>query len=92
LKAIRRNKTFTDGEEDLIKQMISTWEDGNIPSSISKEVLKEIKGIVDPVRIFYIIRDLLPEKYLEKRHGKKRTNLSGDTEIILSSYLQKGEV
>ena len=25
LKAIRRNKTFTDGEEDLIKQMISTW-------------------------------------------------------------------
>ena len=92
LKAIRRNKTFTDGEEDLIKQMISTWEDGNIPSSISKDVLKEIKGIVDPVRIFYIIRDLLPEKYLEKRHGKKRTNLSGDTEIILSSYLQKGEV
>ena len=48
LKAIRRNKTFTDGEEDLIKQMISTWEDGNIPSSISKEVLKVIKGIADP--------------------------------------------
>ena len=91
LKAIRRNKTFTDEEEELLKRMINTWEDGNIPSSISKEVLKEIKGMTDPLRIFYIIKDLLPEKYLEKRNGKKRSSLSGDTEIILSSYLKKGE-
>lgn len=91
LKFIRRNKTFTDDEEALIKQMIGIWGDGNIPSSISKEILKEIKGIVEPIKIFYIIKELLPKKYLEKRQGKKRTSLLGDTEVILSSYLKKGE-
>lgn len=91
LKAIRRNRTFTNEEENLIRQMIGTWEEGNVPSSISKEILKEIKEEVDPVRVFYIIKEFLPEKYLEKRQSKKSSTSSGITEVILSSYLQKGE-
>lgn len=92
LKGLRRIKSFTDKEEDLINRMLKAWEDGNIPSSISRNILKEVKGVTDPVRIFYIIKDILPENYLQKRKGKKRTHLSGNTEIILSSYLRKGEI
>ncbi len=91
LKAISKCKVFTDEQEELIKKMRKTWEDGNIPASISKEVLKQTKGITDPVKIFYEIIEILPEEYFEERKGKKKVNISGEIRVILSLYLKKGD-
>jgi hypothetical protein len=89
LKAISRCKAFTDEQEELINKLRKIWEDGNIPSSITKEVLKQTKNIKDPVKMFYEIIDILPEKYLEERKGKKKTKISGQIKVVLSSYLKK---
>lgn len=89
LKAISRCKAFTDEQEELINKLRKVWEDGNIPPSITKEVLKQTQNIKDPVKMFYEIIDILPEKYLEERKGKKKTNISGQIKVILSSYLKK---
>ncbi|WP_425446649.1 helicase-related protein [Dethiothermospora halolimnae] len=91
LKAISKCKAFTDNQETLIKKMKKIWEEGNIPASISKEVLKQTKGMNDPVKIFYEIKEIVPEKYFEERKIKKKVNLSGDMKVILSSYLKKGD-
>ncbi|WP_416198338.1 MAG: RNA polymerase-associated protein RapA [Sporanaerobacter sp.] len=91
LKAISKCKTFTDDQDEMIKKMKKAWEDGNIPASISKEVIKQTKGMTDPIKIFYEILDIVPEKYFEERKGKKKVNTSGEMKVILSSYLKKGE-
>ncbi len=89
LKAISRCKAFTDEQEILIEKMRKAWEDGNIPASITKDVLKQTRLIKDPIKVFYEIIDIVPEKYLEARKRKKAANISGDMKVILSSYLKK---
>lgn len=91
LKAISKCRVLTDDQDILIKKMKNIWEEGIIPASISKEVVKQTKGINDPVKVFYIIKEIVPEKYFEKRKGKKNINLSGDIKVVLSSYLKKGD-
>ncbi|HHY71166.1 MAG TPA: hypothetical protein GX519_05875 [Thermoanaerobacterales bacterium] len=72
--------------------MRMAWEDGNIPASITKEVLKQTKLINDPIKVFYEVIDIVPEKYLEERKKKKAVNISGDMKVILSSYLKKEDI
>lgn len=91
LKAISKCKVFTDDQDKIVKKMRDIWEEGNIPASITKDVLKEVKGMDDPVKIFYQILDILPEKYFEERKGNRKINTSGDMKVILSSYLKKGD-
>lgn len=92
LKAIARCKAFTDDQDKLIQRMKNIWEEGNVPPGISKEVIKQTKGMTDPVKIFYEILEIVPDKYFEERKGKKKINISGDMKVILSSYLKKGDI
>lgn len=92
LKAILKScKTFTDEQEKIIKKLQEMWEDGNIPASISKEIVKAIKDMNDPIKIYYEIMKLVPEKYFEKRENKKIRLTEGEIRIILSEYLQMGD-
>lgn len=92
LKLISRCKVFTDDQDTLIKKLKKIWDEGNVPASISKEILKQTKGMNDPVKIFYEIQEIVPEKYFEERKGKKIVSLSGNMKVILSSYLKKGDI
>ena len=91
LKAISKCRSFTDIEDETIKNMINLWEDGNIPANITKDVLKLTKEITDPIKVYYEIIELVPERYFEKRKNKKKNIGTGDIKVILSSYLKKGE-
>ena len=84
-------KTFTDEQEKKIKLLQELWEEGNIPASISKEVVKHIKDMNDPIKIYYEVERLVPDKYFEKRENKQKKNIEGKIKIILSEYLQRGE-
>ena len=57
---------------------------------MTKELLKAVNGITDPIQVYYEIFDRIPERYFEERKTK-RNMLSGDKQVILSSYLCKGE-
>ncbi|WP_138207471.1 helicase-related protein [Haloimpatiens lingqiaonensis] len=92
LKTISRCKAFTDEQDILIKKLRNIWEEGNVPAGISKEVLKQTKGMNDSVKVFYEIQEIVPKKYFEERKGKKKVNLSGNMKVILSSYLKKGDI
>jgi superfamily II DNA/RNA helicase len=92
LKAISKFKTFTDEQEKMIPRLIKLWEEGNIPASITKEIVKATKGMNDPIKIYYEIVHLVPDKYLDvERNVKKYNATAGETEVILSSYLRKEE-
>ena len=89
LKAIS-SVTFTDEQDEMILKMRKLWEDGEIPQSLTKELLKAVDGITDPIQVYYEIYDRIPEKYLEERKTKK-SMLSGNKQVILSAYLRKEE-
>ncbi len=91
LKAIAKCKAFTDDQDKIIQRMKSIWEEGNVPPGVTKEVIRQTKGMTDPVKIFYEMIEIVPDKYFEERKGKKKINLSGDMKVILSSYLKKGD-
>jgi superfamily II DNA/RNA helicase/HKD family nuclease len=90
LKSFFSVKSFTDAEELTIKEMIKIWEEGNIPSSLSKEIMREKKDLTDPHKIYFAIRDRIPDKYFENRKDKRNVFLNGDIEVVLSEYLVKG--
>lgn len=92
LKAIAKCKAFTDDQDKMIQRMKSSWEEGNVPPGITKEIIKQTKGMTDPVKIFYELIEIIPDKYLEERKGNKKVNISGDIKVILSSYLKKGVI
>lgn len=91
LKAISKCRILTDDQDALVIKLQNVFEEGNIPSSLSKEIIKETKGITDPIRIFYVIVEMVPEMYLAERKKQKNVNLSGSTKVILSSFL-KGDI
>lgn len=92
LKGLSKVKIFTDGEEITIKHLRKLWEDGNIPTTVTKEIVKITKTMTDPIKMYYEIVNNVPDKYLEKnRTVKKQKFITGETEVILSAYLKKGD-
>lgn len=89
LKALLKQTVFTEKQENILQKMLQLWEDGNIPSTISKEIVTASKGKSNPLEIYFIMLSNVPESYLNtNRQLKSPENIDGSTEVILSSYLQ----
>lgn len=89
LKGLAKCKKFTDGEDEKIEKMLSLWTNGEIPQAITKQILKDIKKIDDPIKAFYEIDDRIPDRYFCGRNAK-RNIASGEKQVILSCYMRKG--
>ena len=90
LKALLTVKDFTEDQEETIRQMINAWENGDVPASDTKRILKEISSVEDAVEMFYKITNLLDEKYIGGRQQVGAYTVDGKKQVILSCYL-KGE-
>ena len=90
LKAILKSRKFTDIEEQNIYKMIELWENGEIPSGITKQIIKDIKNIDDEVSAYNEIYDRIPDIYFnnDKQHLQKK---SVKKQVILSVYLNSEE-
>ena len=89
LKAMRTEPTLTDDQEGIIDRLISLWENGEIPSKISKDVLKKSKTVSSVLELYYEIMKLVPEIYFEDKKSKKSL-VEGEKQVILSCYLVAG--
>ncbi len=87
LRALLSVKGFTDEQEDKIKRMIEVWENGDIPANDTKNILKSIKNIDDPIQAYYQIEGQLVDKYFE---GRKQvaSKVDGEKQVILSCYMK----
>ena len=89
LKAIKADGRLTDEEEAKIAILITRWENGEIPTRVSKDVVKAMKFASDSLELFYAIMRIVPDTYLEERREKKAF-IDSTKEIILSCYLRGG--
>jgi superfamily II DNA/RNA helicase len=92
VKALSKVKTLTDDQELKLKQIRQLVEEGNLPASVTKDIVKNTKGLKDPLKMYYVVVHEIPEQYLiTKRKVKKVASTSGNMEVILSAYLRKEE-
>jgi superfamily II DNA/RNA helicase len=89
LKGISKCKMLTDEQEENIKKMIILWENGDIAQSLTKEIMKDIKEIDDPVQAYFEIFDRVPDRYFEKRRTKSG-NANTEKQVILSLFMKSG--
>ena len=86
LKAMKAEPTLTDDQESKIEKLITLWENGEIPSKISKDVIKKSKTVLDVLELYYEIMKLVPETYFEDKR-KKESLVEGKKQVVLSCYL-----
>lgn len=89
LRAIKNEPRLTDDQEDIIEKLITIWENGEIPSKISKDVMKKSKTVTDVLELYYEIMKLVPDTYLEPTKAQKSI-VEGEKQVILSCLLIGG--
>jgi hypothetical protein len=87
LKAIKNEKRLTDSQEDILKLLISRWENGEMPSKIAKDILKKSAVTMDVLELYFEIMKLIPQTYLEEQASGKSL-VEGEKQVILSCYLK----
>lgn len=83
LKTLNKYPKFTDNEVVKIHKLMELFGDGSIPYEVSKEIVKTIKVINDPIEIFNTMWDLVPETYVKNAESKEELK-DYNTEIVLS--------
>ena len=91
LKALSQCKKFTNEQDEVIKSMLILWENGEVPASLTKEILKELKAqnVSDELQAFYEIRNRIPDRYFAGR-SIKHLSQSDVKQVILSVFMEKG--
>ena len=89
LKAMKKEPTMTDIQEDNIDKLIELWSNGEIPAKISKDVMKCVPLAKDAQSLYFDILNMVPETYFNE---KKSTisSVDGEKQVILSCYLIPG--
>ena len=90
LKALMNEPTLTEDQEKKVEKLIALYEAGEIPSKISKDIVKKSKTISGMLELYFMIMSEVPESYFEEKKAK-RSIVEGDKQVILSCYL-KAEV
>lgn len=89
LKAMKVEPRLTDDQEHLIDKLIFLWENGEIPTRVTKDVMKKSKTIGDVLELYYEIMKLVPSTYLKERK-RQVAQVDGEKQIVLSCYLKIG--
>jgi hypothetical protein len=86
---MKNEPRLTDDQEEKLDILIKRWEAGEIPSKVSKDVVKKSKVMTDVLEFYYDLMNIVPPVYFE---DKKTTtaNVDGEKQVILSCYLKKG--
>lgn len=90
LRSFLSYKKFTDIEEEVIKKMITIWENGEVPAKITKDILKTVKLSKDIMEAYSICYDLLPDRYLQDSK-EQQVNKTGEKKVILSCFMKSEE-
>jgi hypothetical protein len=88
LKALKNEPRLTDDQEANLDVLIMRWEAGEIPSKVSKDIVKRSKQpINDTLEFYYDIMNIVPQAYFEEK-TRKQVQVDGEKQVILSCYLK----
>jgi len=89
-REISKFKGFTEDDESYIEQVTKELEEGGIPKQTSKTLLKELdkelKTSVNPLRILAVLKKNIPSEFLKEPIAQSSAQTFGPREVILSEY------
>ena len=88
LQAAKQGRRLTDEEELQANRLIAVLQTGEIPTRITKDILKDIKKAKDELEVYHIINESIPETYYEERTPSK-IKIDGEKQVIVSESLVK---
>ena len=88
LKAIRKISTLTDDQDLYVEKLIKLWEQGEVPSKVSKDIIKIAKRTSDGIKLLYEISKIVPNSYLEPVN-LQQVITDDKYQIILSCFISK---
>lgn len=90
LKGMKNEPRLTDDQEAKLDILITRWEHGEIPSKVSKDIVKRSKQPISDILEFYFdIMNIVPAIYFEEKQSVK-ARVDGEKQVILSCYLKNG--
>ncbi len=84
---IRRCKTYTEDDEEFIRQATRLLDEGSMPKQTAKIIAQSIKTEVDPLKVLAHLRKNVPLEFLRSGHIGKDVSSDNLREVILSSLL-----
>jgi len=84
---IRQCKTYTEDDEEFIRQIVRLLEEGSLPKPTTKKVAEAIKKEPDPMRTLALLRRNIPMEFLRSEHIRQDADSRKAREVILSSWL-----
>lgn len=87
LKALTKCQKFTETQDENLLKMLELWQNGEISATLTKEILRDVKSIGDPVQAYFEIFDRVPDRYFRGR-GQKKVKQIGEKQVVLSCYLK----
>jgi len=87
LKALNNYSGFTDIQTEYINKLLEVSEAGLLPKQTVKKVIQKINNESNALNILEIIRDTIPENFLNDSYSNKNIDSKLETEVILSELL-----
>jgi superfamily II DNA/RNA helicase len=91
IKALKKEKVFTDQQEDYLEAVIKELSEGGLPKQTSKtansEVQEEMENGYKPLRMYEIIKKNIPAELLQNHRAELENKQNESREVILSEYL-----
>ena len=94
-KQVRNFQGFTDDDEEYIGSVISELDAGGIPKKISKRIYAKLEKtqelLVNPLKLLTLLKQELPEAFLQPSQVEQRQGRGNVNEIILSEYFNAAD-
>ena len=92
---MRNFQGFTDDDEEYIGSVISELDAGGIPKKISKRIYAKLEKtqelLVNPLKLLTLLKQELPEAFLQPSQVEQRQGRGNVNEIILSEYFNAAD-
>jgi superfamily II DNA/RNA helicase len=91
LREVKQFKGFTEEDELYIQKVINLLEEGALPKSTTKRLLKRINQVLgndfNPLKLLSILRMGIASEFFKETLAETGAQTAGPREVILSEYL-----
>jgi len=89
IKTIQKIKSFTEIDDDFLKDLNKLLSEGGLPKKVAKRVYELVENENDPKKILTNLRTNVSDDYFNRTPSAKEQKDDFVTEVILSEYLIK---
>lgn len=90
VKALLKEKTITDEDEDYLRAVKNILEEGSLPKATIKKFIKSLEKETEPLKILAKMKTIVSKEFFQGMISVSSADTSGPKEVILSEYLIRG--